>query len=182
MLAFCFYPQPTFKQVLQRFYKVILRLDQFFFKYDGSRGKGEGVKLPLPRNSYLQKAQPYQGQRLKQTYSVPCQASETEIFQKKLTASTCVLFSKQNPSQMFNRVLNALTRSSHLPEACNFIQNEALAQVFSCEVFEISKNTISNKMHLFFCYKQPGSGLSPQSCLYFQGFFGSKLPNGFLVV
>ena len=153
MLAFCFYLQPTFKQVLQRFYKVILRLDQFFFKYDGSGERGEGVTLPLTRDSYLQKAQPYQGQRLKQTYSVPCQTSETEIFRKKVTASTCVLFSKQNSSQIFNRVLNALTRSSRLPEACNFIQNEALAQVFSCEVFGISKNIISHRIHLFFCYK-----------------------------
>ena len=26
-------------------------------------------------------------------------------------------------------------------EACNIIKKEALAQVFSCEIFEISKNT-----------------------------------------
>ena len=30
---------------------------------------------------------------------------------------------------------------SLLPEACNFIKNETLAQVFSCEFWEISKNT-----------------------------------------
>ena len=29
---------------------------------------------------------------------------------------------------------------------------------------------------------QLGSGLSPQNCLYFQGFWGSKLFNGCLVV
>ena len=28
-----------------------------------------------------------------------------------------------------------------MPEACNFIQKETLAQVFSCEFYEISKNT-----------------------------------------
>ena len=28
-----------------------------------------------------------------------------------------------------------------LPEACNFIKKESLAQVFSCEFCEISKNT-----------------------------------------
>ena len=28
-----------------------------------------------------------------------------------------------------------------MPEACNFIQKETLAQVFSCEFCEISKNT-----------------------------------------
>ena len=30
---------------------------------------------------------------------------------------------------------------SLLPEACNFIKNETLTQVFSCEFWEISKNT-----------------------------------------
>ena len=28
-----------------------------------------------------------------------------------------------------------------MPEACNFIKKETLAQVFSCEFYEISKNT-----------------------------------------
>ena len=32
-------------------------------------------------------------------------------------------------------------------------------------------------LHLFFFYKQLGSDPSPQSCLYFQGFWGSKLLN-----
>ena len=31
-------------------------------------------------------------------------------------------------------------------------------------------------------YKQLESGLSPKSCLYFPGFWGSKLLNGCLVV
>ena len=29
------------------------------------------------------------------------------------------------------------------PRACNFIKKEALAEVFSCEFYEISKNTFS---------------------------------------
>ena len=33
------------------------------------------------------------------------------------------------------------------PEACNFIKKETLAQVFSCEFCEISKNTL--------CYRTP---------------------------
>ena len=33
-----------------------------------------------------------------------------------------------------------------------------------------------------FLYKQLGSGLSPQNCLYLQGFRGPKLLNGCLVV
>ena len=36
--------------------------------------------------------------------------------------------------------------------------------------------------YTLFFYKQLGSGLSPQSCLYFQGFWVSKLLNGCLVV
>ena len=35
-------------------------------------------------------------------------------------------------------------------------------------------------LHVF--YKQLDSGLSPQSCLQFQGFWGSELPNECLVV
>ena len=34
---------------------------------------------------------------------------------------------------------------------------------------------------MYFFYKQLGSGLNRQSCLYFQGFRGSKLLNGYLV-
>ena len=35
---------------------------------------------------------------------------------------------------------------------------------------------------LIFIYKQPWTGLSSQSCLYFQGFLDSKLLNDCLVV
>ena len=31
--------------------------------------------------------------------------------------------------------------AKHRPEACNFIKKETMAQVFSCEFFEIYKNT-----------------------------------------
>ena len=33
------------------------------------------------------------------------------------------------------------TLGNHRPEACNFIKKETLAQVFSCEFYEIYKNT-----------------------------------------
>ena len=36
-------------------------------------------------------------------------------------------------------------------------------------------------VHLFF-YKQLGPGITPQSCLYFEVVWGSKLLNGCLVV
>ena len=34
---------------------------------------------------------------------------------------------------------------SPVPEACNFIKKEALAQVLSCEFYKISKNTSSTE-------------------------------------
>ena len=40
-----------------------------------------------------------------------------------------------------NDVTLLMDSLSPLPQACNFIQKEALAQVFSCEFSEISKNT-----------------------------------------
>ena len=40
---------------------------------------------------------------------------------------------------------------------------------------------LKNDMRLHLFYKQLGSGLRPQSCLYFQGFRSSKLLNGCLV-
>ena len=42
--------------------------------------------------------------------------------------------------KVFIAFINFLIFSSS-PEACNFIKKEALAQVFSCEFCEISKNT-----------------------------------------
>ena len=94
------------------------------------------------------------------------------------------------------------------PKVCNFIKKESLAQVFSCEFCEISKNTFFHRTPLvaasercrsfsyfllqvffsqfcytlIFIYKQLGSGVSPQSCLYFQGFMGSKLFNVSLAI
>ena len=94
------------------------------------------------------------------------------------------------------------------PKACNFIKKKSLAQMFSCEFFEISKNTFFHRTPLvaasercrpfsyflpqvffsqfcytlIFIYKQLGSGVIPQSCLYFQGFMGSKLFNVCLAV
>ena len=43
------------------------------------------------------------------------------------------------------------------------------------------KNFVLVQLHFLF-YKQLGSGLMPQSCLYFQGFQGSKLLSSCLVV
>ena len=55
-------------------------------------------------------------------------------------------------------------------------------QLFSIKWLRISFPICrSVKLHLFF-YKQLGSGLSFQSCFYFQGFWGSKLLNSCFVV
>ena len=53
-----------------------------------------------------------------------------------------------------------------------FIKNKSLLHKFSCIT---SRNTCS------FFHKQHGSGLSPKSCLCFQGFQDSKLFNGCLM-
>ena len=58
----------------------------------------------------------------------------------------------------------------------NNIQNFFQLERFHCEVTLWSKKT-----YILF-YKQLGSGLSPQSCLYFQGFWSSELLNDCLVV
>ena len=42
---------------------------------------------------------------------------------------------------MFSFQQQVYRKQSSRPEACNFIKKETLAQVFSCEFYEISKNT-----------------------------------------
>ena len=49
------------------------------------------------------------------------------------------------------------------------------------EIISEQTNLYAEQYTLIF-YKQLGSGLSPESCLYFQGFRGSKLLNGCLVL
>ena len=62
---------------------------------------------------------------------------------------SCPLKQKQPPevfcekrcSQKFRKI-HRKTPVSPVPQACNFIKKETLAQVFSCEFCEIFKNTI----------------------------------------
>ena len=56
---------------------------------------------------------------------------EAEKSERVITTKRCLHIKKLSP---------ALT-CSYLPEACNFIKKETLAQVFSCQFCEISKNT-----------------------------------------
>ena len=66
--------------------------------------------------------------------------------------------------------------------------NSDLKYIF-CGFHLLHKYLVYNYFEFYNCiirhalvYKQLGSGLSPQSCLYFQGFPVSKLLNGCFVV
>ena len=50
--------------------------------------------------------------------------------------------------KMRNTGMQVCNSSLNSEEACNFIKNEALAQVFSCEFCEISKNTFFHRTPL----------------------------------
>ena len=51
---------------------------------------------------------------------------------------------------LFSCTSCAISRSS--PDSCNFINKETLAQVFSCEFYEISKNTLLHRTPLDDCF------------------------------
>ena len=68
-------------------------------------------------------------------------------------------------------------RVSDLAQGSSF----SFAQSHPSEVFFNRRCSWKLRDALIF-YKQPESGLSPQSCSYFQGFWGLKLLNGCLVV
>ena len=74
--------------------------------------------------------------------------------------------------------IRKVSRSTHVSnDTIQATMQEFLLQKYLAPVQSITDIVL----HLFF-YKELGSGLSPQSCLYFQGFRGSKLLNGCLVV
>ena len=62
----------------------------------------------------------------------------------------------------------------------NFFRHFGIAKQWN-DLFMFGTLTDKGLTYPFF-YKRLGSGLSPQSCLYFQGFWGSKLLNGSLIV
>ena len=66
----------------------------------------------------------------------------------KLLKYSLLVLQKQPPEVFYNK----------RPEACNFIKKETLAQVFSCEFCEISKNTFFTE-HL----RTTASGLTQQT-------------------
>ena len=69
-----------------------------------------------------------------------CQKQSPEVFCKKGVLRNFAKFTGKHlyPSLLFNKVAGFRPA-----EACNFFKKENLAQVFSCEFCEISKNTFS---------------------------------------
>ena len=51
-------------------------------------------------------------------------------------------------------IISSYYQNSKKPEACKFIKKETLAQVFSCEFREISKNTFSYRTPLLAASEQ----------------------------
>ena len=78
--------------------------------------------------------------------------TSTKVTPIKKQSSWCVL--SKSFSQKFHKnhrktpVPESLFLKSCRSEACNFIKKESLAQVFSCESCEISKNTFSYRTPL----------------------------------
>ena len=61
-----------------------------------------------------------------------------------------IMYNSLAPIFIFSKFLYDLPK---LPQACNFIKKETLAQVFSCEFFEISKNTFFHRTPLVAAYE-----------------------------
>ena len=65
---------------------------------------------------------------------------QDNLTQHKLINSTEVSLKQNTENEQYRNIKEAVLENDE-PEACNFIKKEALAQVFSCEFCEISKNT-----------------------------------------
>ena len=76
--------------------------------------------------------------------------SRLEVFCKKGVLRNLEKFTGKHLCQ------SLLFKKSCRPKSCNFTKREALAQVFSCKPFEISKNT--------FCYRTRLVGASEYTC------------------
>ena len=82
--------------------------------------------------------------RRKYTDHTKPRRSRLEVFCKKGVLTNFAKFTGKYLRQRlsFNKVVG------FRPEACNFIKNESMAQAFSCEFCEISKNTFSHRTPL----------------------------------
>ena len=137
-------------------------------------------------------------------FEVKIRSSHPEVFYKKDVLRNFAKFTGKHLCQrlFLNKVAGLR------PKACNFIKKSLWRRCFPVNFCEISKNTLFHRTPpvaasercrsfsyflpqvffsqfcytLIFIYKQLGSGVIPQSCLYFQGFMGSKLFNVCLAV
>ena len=77
-------------------------------------------------------------------YFAIARSSRPEVFCEKGVLRNFAKFTGKHQCQslFFNKVVGLR------PEACNFIKKEALAQVFSCEFCQISKNTFCDRTPL----------------------------------
>ena len=76
-----------------------------------------------------------------QNHGISYRSSHRRCSVKKSVLGNFAKFTGKHLCQslFFNKV------AGQRPEACNFIKKETLAQVFSCEFCEISKNTYSTE-------------------------------------
>ena len=95
-------------------------------------------------------------------------SSRPEVFCKKSVFRNFAEFSGKHLCQtlFFNNVAGLG------PRACNFIKKEVLAQVFSCEFCEISKNTFFHRTPLVAAW---GENKSPLACSDLQNLFSIHL-------
>ena len=95
-------------------------------------------------------------------------SSRPEVFCKKGVLGNFTKFTGKHLCQSlyFNKVAGqrpaTLLKKRLRPEACNFINKETLAQVFSCEFCKISKNTFFHRTPLV-----AASGFSFAITIYF---------------
>ena len=81
-----------------------------------------------------------------QRYSVKKMFSEFSQNSQENTCAKVSFLIKLQASLFFNKVADKYTTTTAgRPQACNFIKKETLAQVFSCEFCEISKNTFFHR-------------------------------------
>ena len=68
----------------------------------------------------------------------------SETVAQRCSARKMFLEISQNSQENIGARVSSLIKLQ--AEACNFIKKETLTQVFSCELYEISKNTFSYRM------------------------------------
>ena len=113
----------------------------------GMGTKGNSIFVVFKHEAYIKDENMKRG-KAKNSYSnvhscrCICRSSRPGVFCKKRALRNFTKFTRKHMYQslFFNK--------KRRPESYNFIKKEALAQVFSCEFCEISKNTFSYRAPL----------------------------------